>query len=78
MATRSCSAALKSNSPFIARRVIAAILSPTPAKQASSSNVSPSTMVLSMSASSNALRRPRDLVTIASMGFPSSAARNAT
>ena len=59
--TRSRSAALKSSSPFMARRVIAAICSLRPAKSASSSSVSPVTMVLSMSAISRRLRRPSGL-----------------
>src|SRR6185437_11131016 len=74
-ATRSRSASLKSISPFIARAVIAAIVSPRPANPANSSSVSPVMMVLSMSAISSAFRRPRVFSTIASMAAPPSAAR---
>ncbi len=56
------------------RRVMAAISSFSPAKAASSSSVSPVTMVLSMSAISSPLRRPRALVVMASTAAPSSAA----
>jgi hypothetical protein len=58
----------------MARRVMAAICAPMPAKSASSSSVSPVTMVLSMSASSSAFCRARVLTVIASIGLASSAA----
>ena len=56
-ATRSRSAALKSSSPCIARSVISAISRLRPAKSASSSRHSCPTMVESMSATSNRLKR---------------------
>ena len=73
MPTRSISAARKSSSPFIERRVISAICSFSPAKAAISSSVSDVTMVLSMSASSSRLRRPAAGVAMTSTGAPSSA-----
>lgn len=77
IATRSRSAAAKSSSPFIARAVIAAILSFSPAWSASSSSVSPTTMVLSMSATSRRLRRPSAACATRSKGASPRAARAA-
>ncbi len=57
-ATRSASAARKSISPFMARRVMAATCSLTPAKSASSSSISFSMMVDSRSLTRSFLRRP--------------------
>ena len=56
--TRSCNAPSKSTSPFIARTVIAATRSPTPASVASSSMHSCWIMVESISASSRRFLRP--------------------
>ena len=56
---------------------MAAIRSFSPAKSASSSSVSPVTMVLSMSAISSPLRRPRVLVAIASTGALAEGGANA-
>ena len=76
-ATRWRSASAKSTSPFIERRVIAATCSPKPACTASSSKVSPVTMVLSMSATSSPLRRPRERTGSASTAAPANAVRTA-
>ena len=67
IATRSRNAVAKSISPFIERAVISAICCLMPACPAISSSVSEVTMVLSMSATSTALRRPRKRVTSTSM-----------
>src|SRR5205085_10519711 len=56
-ATRSLSAAAKSNSPFIARRVISATCARRPTKSASSSSISFSMIVDSRSATNTRLRR---------------------
>ena len=56
--TRSFSAAVKSISPFMARRVMSATFSRSPMKSASSSSISFSITVDSMSAISSFLRRP--------------------